>query len=280
MGQKMKKILFIFITLISSTALAARHGATEQELIEVGGSTEEIAQCLNEKFKEYNPPVPLQEKLKQIFNDQDLFTKLEESKNPKALLESQGLKVIQLRSPADTVVVEHPRLPGYVIKFMRISAPKVSKTKLRGTFRTPKISDRVVHAQEIEHIINEKKLKYIGVPHKYFYCIRDIATVIAEKIQASTRTFKNLTEQEIKEILTVVVEAEGMLDIRIRNMIITKNKIIFIDTEHAKTDNWWSIIKKYLDELKKAVNPRYHYLLDRFKKTQEKKARERHHKHK
>lgn len=233
-----------------------------------------IAECLNTELKKYNPPPDIVTKLHQIFPNQNIFYELEQAPSPQHYLESLGFKVFQFKKYYDTVVVETDALPGWIIKFVRASAQEeiekaksqanIKKNHIKKRFRIPRISQRVVHAQQIEAIIKEGNYQYVRVPKKYFYCIGNIAFVISEKVISSERTLKDLTPEEITEILNLVAASKGMLDVNPKNMILTQHTIFFIDTERESTKNWWNFggYKKAIPRFKQAINPAYVYLVD------------------
>lgn len=270
------KVIYIFFCISLSTPIfAGRVALTEQELIEVGITPQqEIAECLNKQFKSYLPSIPQQKTLRHIFRDKNFLNDLEKAESPITFLEQYGFKVLRVRFPWDTVVVEHQSLPGYVIKFLRIVAPKGwVRTINKGVFQAPKVSDRVINAQAIDTIVKQHNMHHVRVPKKFFYCVNNIAIVIAQKIIPSKRTFKDLHEKEIREILSLISLADGMLDIKTRNMILTKDKIYFIDTERNKLTNWWSFVEKYVDAFKAEINPKYYYIVDEWRQQETKKQR-------
>lgn len=278
--------------------------SSKQTLTEIGNNSYEPGVCLNKEFKKYMPPIEIQSKLENIFSNKDIFQELEKSSNPKEFLQELGFKVLQFGKYNETVVIESKKLPGWIIKFVRIIAQeeaqkalteklenqrlinvkvrpsKTNKERInvvitpdepnKKRYAIPNIVDRVINAQKIRDIIKENGYEYVYAPKKYLYCINDVAIVLAEKAIASNRTFKDLTGSEIIEILELASKSGGILDLRVRNMMLSKDKIVFIDTERDPNILGWtatSLIKKTIPAFKKEINPKYVPLVEEWEKN-------------
>lgn len=274
--MKRRVIYFIFFAAGALQIFGAAQ--IKQELAEVGSKNNrfEIADCLNRRFKIYAPPGNIREILDDVFKGSSFFELLEEQNDSVSWLKSQGFKIIQFNkdAPFEPSVMEHEQLPGFVIKFMRINAPKTRITRIKRNLKIiPKMSDRVVHAQVLRKKIQAMGLRYVAVPEKYFYCVDDVAVVVARKI-VPARTLKDLNGDEIRDILRFVAAAKGIVDTRARNIIITQDKIFFIDTEKKEIPDWWlgEIKRKYWAPFRAAINPLYWDIVDAWAEQQDRKA--------
>ena len=225
----------------------------------------QLNECFNTELKEYVPPQSIQQQLDLLFKDRNIKQQLEIVPDPKKYLNQLGFTVIQFKSnePKDVVVIESNLLPGYVIKFVRIITPKsFHRTKRRGIVGPGLLGDRIKNSAKLRAIINEKDLKYIKVPKKYFYCMDGLALLIAQKADKSKRTIKDLTKEEIQEVLQFAVAAHGIIDFKKENMVISADKIWFIDTERPEIKNWPEMLKSILPKFKKEVNDKYKNKID------------------
>ena len=224
---------------------------------------EASTECTEIELAQYAPPYMLQHTIDTILSS-EMVKKLEEESDPRKLLESAGFKILQYLKEdiASAVVIEHKNLPGYVIKFMRIGAPQYITKK--GARTRVRISDRVVHNRKVAGLIKKYGLKCVKVPKKYFYCLNHhIALIISQKIQGLSQcTLKDLSLVEVKELLLLVEKAQGILDLKPKNMMIAKDGIYFIDTERHITKDLPRILKPSVETFKKSVNPLFEHAIN------------------
>lgn len=211
-----------------------------------------LSECERSDITTYQPPRKIRKTLDKLFTPafvEKLRLVLEDKKDPQQdnkigeLLMSAGFTIVQLVPDVKSVIViSHPNIPGYLFKFLRTEGPVVVESKKRGKLISY-MSDRIIHAQELRTFIEEQHLQYVKIPNKYFYCGGGgvFGMVVVEKVAASkTRTMKDLTQDEVREMLRLVQAGHGILDLKSKNIILTDRHIYFIDTEREKGGEKWA----------------------------------------
>lgn len=208
-------------------------------------------------------PKAIQEILEEIL-EEDLFCELEiadSKKDMKEIFKKRGFDVIQCKKKKSTsdIIVYHSRLPKFIIK-MNFSQEsiKVKKNKKNGVFIMVGIANRVSNANQLAHIIKTNNLKYVQVPKKYYYCTpNDTFVVLAKKINPSGRKISDLNLDELLEIINFIKLSRGILDLKFENMVLTEDKVFFIDTERLPHNHYKKTLKKDFESFKELINPKY-----------------------
>src|SRR3990167_4437628 len=186
-------------------------------------------------------------------------------------LERHGFRVLQYQlNPVSVVVVEHPLISGYVIKFQRdpIQGALGKFKEQYGIFKKRILATRAINAERLREFIAENDFKYVKVPQKYIYYLgaNKFPVLLAEKIDLTNeRTLNDLNIFEIKEILALVESSQGILDLKPQNMAIKREYVIFFDTERQREPVIWPhiLIRSFIP-FRNEINPIYHALVDRW----------------
>lgn len=152
------------------------------------------------------------------------------------------------------IIMSHQTLEHFIIKLQLPFQGKM-KTYPRENHNL----SRLIGADKIRRLIQEKKLKHIVIPQKYLFKIpegsndlsdENYATIVEKidiiKPQNNTEALtllSTLSYAHFKELLTVIQEI-GLCDIHLENIYLTTdNKIAIIDTEARK--GMWSVEKPF-----------------------------------
>lgn len=196
------------------------------------------AQILDLKVKDCLLPAdhPLQEQLKNLFENSDMF-------QSSFQLEQEGFHLIG-RTRRGFMVAGHPAIGNYLIKKFQDDTPR--RQQIKNYLR------RINGATALREFIQLNNLQHIVVPKKWLYCLpkrfsepktgKRTYVLIVEKIDLCNggqlrngeiaMRYASIDSDVLRELCLVVYYFRG-LDSGLQNMPFTyKNKIAFIDTEH------------------------------------------------
>lgn len=225
---------------------------------------------LSSKFaypKELYPPSGIQKNVKRIFTDEfiNLITNIDDVPDLDELLEEKDFKVLQYKpnSPKHIVVVEHPLIPGYVLKFSR--TPDIAIMYLTKKDQAPRrwsdLRLRVENARKLRDLIAQNGITFIKIPQKYLMYVKKFPIVIAKKINIPRRKpLRTMNSEQINELLFLVKKSNGILDLSSRNIIFDGKYVYFIDTERVEQpspEKLKAILRVSTKEFKMSVNPKY-----------------------
>ena len=183
---------------------------------------------------------PLQNKLKSLFEEPDMFQSPQHLRNA-------GFNVFD-RIRRGFMVASHPTIKNYLIKKFQDETPQ--KQQVNNYLR------RINGARTLREFIKLNNLQHIVVPRKWLYRLpkkfsdpdtgKRTYVMIAEKIDICSgekdpdgevaRRYNNMDFDILRELCIVVYYFKG-LDSGLQNMPFTyQNKIAFIDTEHWKNE--------------------------------------------
>lgn len=153
-------------------------------------------------------------------------------------------------TPTRTYIVEHPELPGWVIKGPRFHGEVTPDTHIY----------RVRKALRIDNIIKKYGFTEVVVPEKYLYQYKNEWVVVARKLNLDPKakitavkcnpvydTYKPLNPKAAKELAIICFEGR-FDDLKEDNLLYTiDGKIALVDTEpfnryFRKNISWWDKI--------------------------------------
>lgn len=214
---------------------------------------------------ELYPPKDIQKSLKRIFTQTliDQITDIDSVPNLAEDLKQQDFKILQYlpNDPKSILVVTHPSIPKYVLKFSRTPDIIIYEKKERGTKRQwSDLRLRVENARKLRDIIDKDHTSLIKIPQKYLMYIKKFPIVIAEKINIpQPKPLTEMNADQINELLFLVKTSNGILDLKPKNILFDGQYAYFIDTERAEQSlkKLKSILEPSINKFKKNINPRY-----------------------
>lgn len=227
-----------------------------------------VSDCERDDLRKYRPADEIVNELNHLFSETVLARITDLTRDLKPFLIHHGFKVLQYPySATSAIVVEHPRIERFVIKFARDP-----HTAARGKFnerlqivKKRSLATRAVNADRLNMFLRERHFNHVRVPKKFFCCVANrFPVLLAEKLSLAThRSVIDLGPEEIKEILAVVEFSRGTLDLWPRNIILLDNEIQFIDLERQEEPSrWQTIILDSVKDFRDKVNPLYRPLME------------------